>query len=144
MPLLSSLSKRMENSPEFMAHVLTTYKRQEGLGDSQLLEALGTSSELLVRLALCRRPEANSPEFAEQVRLLSDFTLIDESLLAHIIRQVDGLNELSHHPFSVNLESNVATLRSTNSFLAAARDREDESTSEEEEDHPNGPLEENS
>jgi hypothetical protein len=88
--LLAALAARLQNDPKFMAHTLAAYQRQEGLDDAALAQRLGAPPELLTRLALCQRPDANSPDFAAQVSALSDFTLIDESLLARVIRQTDS------------------------------------------------------
>jgi hypothetical protein len=66
---------------------------------------------LVSRLALCRKPDATAANFAASVREIADYALIDEALLADIIRRVSSLEALSK---SVQHE-----------FLAAARDRDD-------------------
>lgn len=87
--LLRAMAGKLSNNAEFMAFALAVYQQQEGLDDSALAKKLQTLPDMLVRLALCKRPSAHSTEFAEQVRELSDYTLIDERLLAEVIRMAD-------------------------------------------------------
>jgi hypothetical protein len=68
---------------------LAVYQRQAELDDAALAAELGTLPEIVVRLALCQRPDANSSDFAAQVNALSDFTLIDETLLRRVIEQAE-------------------------------------------------------
>ncbi len=121
----SSLALKLQRNPRFMAYVLAAYQRQESLSDEELAEALGAMPELIVRLALCRRPSVSAPQFAEQVRELADYTLIDEAQLASIVRQVDGLERLAGLPHAVP-EGEAQAGLSLSGLLAAARDREEE------------------
>jgi hypothetical protein len=123
---LSGLALKLQRDPRFMAYVLAAYQRQEGLSDEGLAEALGTLPELITRLALCRRPVALAPQFAEQVRELADYTLTDEVRLAGILRQVDGLERLAARA-ATTLEGEAQVGLSPSGVLAAARDREEES-----------------
>lgn len=123
---LSGLALKLQRDPRFMAYVLVTYQRQESLSDEQLAVVLGTLPELIARLALCRRPAASAPQFAEQVRELADYTLTDEAQLAGILRQVDGLERLVELP-RVTPEGEAQTGLLLPGLLAAARDREEES-----------------
>jgi hypothetical protein len=108
---IRELVKRSRDIPFFMAYVLARYQDQEGLSDEDLANLLGTLPDLVCRLAMCRKPEADSANFAESVRQIADYTLVDESLLANIIRQVSGLEALSKF--------------SQQKLLSAARDRGD-------------------
>jgi hypothetical protein len=122
--LLRGLASRLQNNPAYMAHVLAMYKSQEGFDDEDLANYLNCFPEFVVRLALCKRPNADASDFAEKVRSLSDFTLIDEAILAHVIRQVDSLAELANNPAMAE-ESTTAALNQFSGALAAARDRDE-------------------
>jgi hypothetical protein len=131
----SGLALKLQRDPRFMAYVLAAYQRQESLSDEELAEALGTLPELITRLALCRRPAASAPQFAEQVRELADYTLTDEAQLAGILRQVDGLKRLAALPAAVP-EGEAQVGLSLSGVLAAARDREEESDEPQQADAP--------
>jgi hypothetical protein len=125
---LSSLAFRLRRDPRYMAYALAAYQRQENLSDEELAETLSVLPELVVRLALCRRPAASAPQFAEQVRELADFTLTDEAQLAGILRQVDGLEKLAALPVTApdaEAQAEIQTGLSLTGLLAAARDHEE-------------------
>ena len=75
----AKLARRLETDSEFMAYVLAEYRGQEHRSLEQLQDELGIASSMLTRLSLCRRPDTNSPEFAEQVREIADYALLDEA-----------------------------------------------------------------
>jgi hypothetical protein len=134
---LRALAGRLSSDPRYMAYALAAYRRQEGLSEGELAGALGTTPELLVRLALCLRPDADSPLFAEQLGELADFTLTVEAQLAHILRQVDSLEALASLPAAApeaggRREAPAAS--SLTGLLAAARDREEEAEESADED----------
>jgi hypothetical protein len=131
---LRALANRLRDDPRYMAHALAAYQQQEKLSDDEFAKFLGTPPELVVRLAMCLRPEADSPRFAEQLSELADFTLADEAHLAHVLRQVDGLEKLATlhaaAPAEVEAQADVPSLLSLTGLLAVARDREDEAAAE--------------
>ena len=108
---MSELVRCLRGSPDYMAYVLARYQEHEGISDENLASALGTLPDLALRLALCRKPDVRATDFAARVREIADYTLIDESLLASIIRQVSSLQVLSN--------------ASQRQLLTAARDRAD-------------------
>lgn len=105
------LVRHLKGNPDFVAYVLARYQEQEGITDENLPAVLGTLPELVSRLALCRKPDANDANFAASVREIADYALVDESLLANIIRRISSLEALSKS--------------AQHEFLAAARDRDD-------------------
>src|SRR6266850_74031 len=124
--LLARLVQRLANDTTYMAHVFALYKNQEGFDDADLANHLNVFPEQIIRLALCKRPEADAPDFADQIRLLGDFTLIDEALLAHVIRQVDSLTGLSQNPMLAEPAPNTALgFKRFEGTLATARDRDE-------------------
>src|SRR5262249_36762132 len=90
-----ALAERLRDNPQFMAHALDVYQRRARLSDAEMARALGATPEMLLRLALCRRPASDAPDFAEQARELADYTLIDEARLARVIREANSLIESS-------------------------------------------------
>jgi hypothetical protein len=120
--LLSTLARRLRSDPQYMAHVLAVFQSQENLTDEELVQELGTLPELVVRLSLCRRPLPSSTQFAEQVRELADYTLMDAARLANILRQVDGLERFSQWASALTSPDEG---EEGSGLLAAARDRVD-------------------
>ncbi len=108
-PSLQLLAEKLIDNPDFMAFVLDQLCRQEGLSVLELPDALGIMPEMVTRLALCRRPEPDTVDFAKCVREIADYTLADEAVLANVIRRVSSVHSLG----SAKEEA----------FLAAARDR---------------------
>jgi hypothetical protein len=136
---LKALAHKLRGNPRYMAYVLDTYRQQETLSHEELAETLGTLPELVVRLEICLRPDADSPGFAEQVSELADFSLTDETQLAGILRQVDSLKKLATLPTTVaEVEARADTLSGLGlpGLLAAARDREDDADVEPRRDAP--------
>jgi hypothetical protein len=130
-PLLLIMS-RLRNNPLYMAYVLAAYQEQESLTDEALARELGMLPLLVLRLSLCRRPDALSLNFAEQVREIADFTLVDEAKLAHILRRVDALEKLAVRPkVSVASENDTEPSHPLAGLLAAARDRYEKDDGEE-------------
>lgn len=135
-PPLTGLAQRLQSDPRFMAYALAVYREQEGLEEEELAQALGMMPEMVSRLALCKRPDAQSPGFAEQVREIADYTLADEARLASLLRQISGLEKLARSgrdTFAADESAGVDPLMT--GLLAVARDRdeieEDETKQEE-------------
>jgi hypothetical protein len=129
---LVALARRLRSDPRYMAYVLTAYQTQENLTDDEMARELGTLPLLALKLSLCKRPDATSPNFAEQVREIAEFTLTDEVKLAHVLRQVDGLEKLAGRaasPSSAELKTQPELPLA--GLLAAARDRDEELHAEE-------------
>jgi len=121
---LAALARRLRNDPRYMAYVLAVYQRQEELMDDELAQELGTLPPLVVRMAICKRPDSSSPQFAEQVRELADYTLTDAAQLAGVLRQVDAIETLASRPAPLSeVGSEKGTGRFSAGLLAAARDR---------------------
>ena len=122
-PLLI-IARRLRHDPLYMAYVLAAYQAQENLTDEALAQELGTLPLLVLRLSLCKRPDALASNFAEQVREISDFTLMDEAKLAHVLRRVDALEKLAGRPEAlIAPETETASSNPLAGLLAAARDR---------------------
>ncbi|CAG0947699.1 hypothetical protein ANRL1_04441 [Anaerolineae bacterium] len=134
---LIRLAHRLEANDCFIAWALATYRKQEKLNDRELSEQLGASDELLTRLALCKRPNSASPQFADQVRKIAEYSHVDVARLAMVLRQVESLHELSKRPRSeaTSVEPNLVPLRS--GLLAAARDHDESEEPESPEDKDN-------
>jgi hypothetical protein len=120
---MERLTKRLQNDPRFMAWVLDNYKRQERINDQTILTILNTNSEGLSRLLLCLCPDTQSDSFANQVRLIGEYTQIDPIMLAKIVRQVKSLQGLSNHP--VNRGGVDNPVIQSDAIFSAARDRVD-------------------
>jgi len=119
---LSGLALRLRRDPRYMACALAAYREQEGMSEEELADELNTLPELVVRLALCKRPQPSSPNFAGEVRELANYTLANPARLAGILRQVDALEGLSEWVNATSVKSGGRT-EAGEGLLAAARDR---------------------
>ncbi len=120
---LARLAKRLNEDTEYMASILAMYQICERLTDQSLSELLGISPGMLARLALCKRPNPESADFAQQVRKLADFTGADVGAIANLIRQIEALEAmkvLSKKQFG---QSERWSMAASQGLLAAARDR---------------------
>ena len=125
--------------PGFFGAVLHRFRQQENLTEQDVIDRLRTTRAMLARLALCRLPNSNNPEFVAQMRQIAAFTRIDVELLTRILRQVEAIDALSRPRNVVRLERQIEETSSLESgFLAAARDREltNESPDKPEESEP--------
>src|SRR5262245_57416656 len=59
---LSSIARRAEERPTFLANLLAAYARSEDLDDDALAARLGCPAEQLSRLKLCRAPRSEPTE----------------------------------------------------------------------------------
>ena len=120
---LAGLADRLKDNSNFMAYVLSVYQTQERLDDRTLAEHLGTTLDMLSRLALCTRPAAESAQFADQVRQIAAYASADPAMTANTIRQVSSLEGLAKRPEAVKSERlGDRQLYSEAGLLAAARD----------------------
>ena len=121
---LAGLANRLKDNPGFMAYVLSVYQTQERLDDTALAEHLGTTVDLLSRLALCKRPSTESARFADQVRQIAAYVSTDPAVVANVIRQVGGLETLGRRPVALDSDRQATRQSHTKAgLLAAARDR---------------------
>jgi hypothetical protein len=125
---LKGLARHLESNPDYMAWALREYLHQERLDEEKLAAMLNVNSPMLTRLSLCKRPVSASPAFAGQVRQLSEYVGIDASILANLLHQVETLSALLNIPTPTpEAKPRPAILAWRNGFLAAARDRAEES-----------------
>jgi hypothetical protein len=122
---LLGLAHRLRDDPGFMAYVLATYQRQERLSDDALSQYLNATPATMPRLALCKRPTSDSPQFADQIRQLADYTGVDAMQLANMVRQVSSLEKLVRHSNAADSKERASTWQTQlqPGLLAAARDR---------------------
>jgi hypothetical protein len=114
------LAHKLASNPNFMAHVLAVYQNQQGLDEEGIARKLGTLPEMIVRLALCKRPDASSADFDDRISELSDFTLIDEASLTEVLQRVDALAE-QEATAPERAAQKFRGLRTLESLLAALR-----------------------
>lgn len=129
--LLSKLAAELESNPAFMSYVLVQYCQIEGFDQDRLATDLGISPFLLARLGLCKRPDADSPNFVQAISEIADFVLVDEIKLAQIIREVDLLAALGNLVTEHQTGENAVFAPFSGGVLAAARDQIEEDGEEE-------------
>jgi hypothetical protein len=132
---LLRLAGRLRHDRRFIAYALASFQHQEELDIEQLADSLRIPPVLLLRLALCRRPNSESEQFAQQVREVADYTLTDDAQLANLLRQVDAIEKLRELERSTLNDAG----ESLTGLLAAARDRAEgeDQQSESESSDPN-------
>src|SRR5215211_4147763 len=88
--LMAQMANRLSMNRDFMANTLKRYQQLQALDDEELARELATSLAMLVRLALCKRPDTTAQTFDEQMQHLSVYTGIDALLLSRVIRQAES------------------------------------------------------
>src|SRR4029078_12126889 len=83
--LLAALAERLRGDRQFMAHVLSDYQQRMGLDDEALAGELGAPPEMVVSLAICKRPDVLQASFENDLRDLSDYPQADEQVLSRVI-----------------------------------------------------------
>jgi hypothetical protein len=123
---LRLLADGLKENPDYMAWVFASYQKIEKLSEAQLIQALGTSPAGYARILLCKRPLADSQNFASQMKQIADYSGADPSSLANIIRQVDAVQALYSKPEDLaEAEGNSLPKYVKGGILAAARDHMD-------------------
>jgi hypothetical protein len=125
MDVLARAVQKAQNNPFFLANVLNEFQRQNNLNDASLAKLIGCKAQDLPRLALCRCPNTSQPTFASDVNHLAHRFGLHENDLANIIRQVGALHEL---------RDQFMKTRNRQGMLLAARDREDDTITDQGED----------
>jgi len=129
--MLLNLAMELENDSTFMSHVLARYCQIEGLDKDGLAGELGIPLFLFARLALCKRPDADAPNFINEISEIADYVPMDELRLVQIIREVDSLTVLGNAASNHETEESALSNPFSVGILAAARDHsEDEDVDE--------------
>src|SRR5215213_5186085 len=129
--ILLNLAIELENDSTFMSHVLAQYCQIEGLDKDALADELGIPLFLFARLALCKRPDADTPNFINEISEIADYVPMDELKLVQIIRAVDSLTVLGNAVSNHETEESTLSNPFSAGILAAARDHtEDENADE--------------
>ena len=115
------LLNRAGHDEKYLAHTLMAYIQSKGLGWIGLAEELNCDEESLLKLALCRRVDAQSSSFNETLQTIAKYASIDAFILANILKKA---------AFSAvfPVEKDARILPFNNTYLAAARDKNDASS----------------
>ena len=126
---MHELAVRLKSDPNFMSWIFATYQKQERVSETKLIDILNTTPDMLYRLALCKRPNSNRPEFLKEIHQLSDYASIDPIRLANLIRQVEALDAFRTMPIPLETQTNSQMFSVSSGVLAAARDRDEKDDS---------------
>lgn len=88
--ILLNLAAELEDDAAFMSHVLARYSQIENLDKEALAVELGIPLFLFARLALCKRPDTDSPNFVNEISEIADYVPMDETRLIQIVRRVNS------------------------------------------------------
>jgi hypothetical protein len=127
---LMLMATKLQNDPTTMAWIIGTYQKQEHLSWDKISSVLKTTEDVVVKLALCKRPATDSSDFGQQVTQLAQYTNIDLVLLINMIRHVESVTVLS----SRTSTSDVAGQTSAQLGFSAARDKSVSSSTDEDSD----------
>lgn len=135
---LQAIARKLRDDPNYMAWILAAYQKFENLTDNQLRIKLGTNEHMLARLALCKRPSPNSPNFQVQINQIAEYSNIGKLTLVNIIRHVDALTALSNQWVGEDREADTNQhLPVQRGLLAASRDKSESETSQSEKPEDN-------
>lgn len=112
---LRRLVARAREDYFFLGHTLSEYQKLNGMDDDRLAVFLKCRRETLNRLALCRKPDVDSREFAHDLRRIANFAACDADRLVQLLRYVAALQSLP-----------VENTQTARGFLMAARDRRED------------------
>jgi hypothetical protein len=127
---LRLMATKLQNDPTTMAWIIGTYQKQEHLSWDKISSVLKTTEDVVVKLALCKRPDADSSDFGQQVTQLAQYTNIDLVLLINMIRHVESVAVLSSRAST----SDMAGQTSAQLGFSAARDKSVSSSTDEDAD----------
>jgi hypothetical protein len=100
------LVQRLEGDTEYLAHVFSAIRSAEGMDDRDLATTLGTTPEMVPRIALCRTPRHDL--FREDINEIADHFALEPDRLAQVVRHGETLSAFAN-AYAAD-------------FLAAARD----------------------
>lgn len=108
----------------FVAGALSEYQSLKHMDSEQLAAFLGCSQQDLLKLALCRKPNTETPSnFRKDVERIASYAGVDRTCLAQLFREVESLSSLRSAPQNANTTS-------AQCVLVAARDRTEEEVPE--------------
>jgi hypothetical protein len=84
---LEMLAARAEQEPFFLAALLASYMRCDGINETELAAGLGCRREDLLMLKLCRAPRSEGPGFREDIDGISERFALDAERLAAVVKR---------------------------------------------------------
>ncbi len=112
--LLQYAARRAAQDRFFFSEYLIEFRNVRGMAEDQLVQFLGCSPGVLSKLALCRRPDPESPKFRSDVERIAAVFNIRPGPLVRLIREVDTMKALA--------KASPAKQEVPEGLLAAARD----------------------
>jgi len=115
--LLQHAARKAAQYHFFLSEYLTEFSIINQMAEDELAQFLNCSPAILPKLALCRRPDSDSPKFRLEVERIATAFEIQPDRLARLIREVDILKAIA----------DIRTKRQElpDGLLAVARDDED-------------------
>lgn len=133
---MQKMANKLQDNPLYMAWVISVFQKQEHITGYQLIELIKTNEESIAKLSLCKRPKTDSAEFAKQLKQISEYTNIDITFLANMIRQVESVESISQKLREPNRRSEETWQLG----LAAARDKTGDADKSESDDRDEDDL----
>ena len=115
--LLRYAARKAAQNSFFLSEYLNEFRIIQGMAEDELARFLGCSPRLLPKLALCRRPDTESPRFRSDVEQIAVAFDVLPSRLVQLIREVDIVKALA--------KGKPKWQEAPEGLLAVARDDED-------------------
>jgi len=112
--LLQHAARRAAHDCFFFSESLVEFRNIRGMAEDQLVQFLGCSPGVLSKLALCRRPDPESPKFRSDVERIAAVFNMQPGSLVQLIREVDTMKALA--------KASPAKQEVPEGLLAVARD----------------------
>ena len=93
--LLQHAARRAVHDCFFFSESLVEFRNVRGMAEDQLAEFLGCSPSVLLKLALCRRPDPESPKFRSDMERIASVFKIRPERLVQLVREVDTMKALT-------------------------------------------------
>ena len=118
------LLNRSGHDEKYLAHSLMVYMQSKDFEWIDLVKELKCDETSLLKLALCRQIDTQSSNFGEVLQFVANYAGIDAFALASILKKVAASKS-----FKVN--KHTSNLPVGNTYVAAAREKNDKSPNDE-------------
>lgn len=92
---LASLMEKARRDAFFLGYALSDFAQRKNLDDKALANHLRCPVERLPQLFLCRCPDGDDQNFAQDIRIIAEYAPCDEDQLLRALREVAALAKLS-------------------------------------------------
>lgn len=110
--MIGRAAARAAERPFYLARAIAAFMELRHMDERHLAEFLRCSPDMLPLLGLCRRPDADSPQFQTDVRRIVKRFDVDARSLLQLLREVSSIEAMRR-----------SQPETSTGFLMAARDK---------------------